>query len=219
VNAPNNGTFARAFVSKLASIQLENVFNPYSERCTRFDVKRAPAIRRTNLERVLLAALRSGARSIWIGRDLGHRGGRRTGLALTDECHLNEHAMAFEAGTLNRATVGPQVAERTATMIWEVLRQLDHPVFLWNVFPLHPHMKDDPLSNRCHTRREREPFASMLLELIDALSPDRVIALGNDAAIALDILGVSATTLRHPSYGGQRQFKAEAARLYRVALS
>jgi len=29
-----------------------------------------------------------GSNTIWMGRDLGYRGGRRTGLALTDEAHL-----------------------------------------------------------------------------------------------------------------------------------
>ena len=57
-----------------------------------FDGPDAPAIRRSNLGLVLEAALAGGISSLWIARDLGHRGGRRTGLALTDEVHLPAHA-------------------------------------------------------------------------------------------------------------------------------
>ncbi|WP_439952990.1 hypothetical protein, partial [Escherichia coli] len=84
------------------------------------------------------AALAGGVDSIWIARDLGYRGGRRTGLALTDEAHLSAHAGLYGQLPLARATRGPAMTERTATVIWQVLRDLRRPIFLWNVFPLHP---------------------------------------------------------------------------------
>ena len=50
------------------------------------------------------------------------------------------------------------VAERTATVTWQVLRHLRRPVFLWNVFPLHPHASGGPLPNRCHSRSRTAGF-------------------------------------------------------------
>ena len=120
---------------------------------------------------VLEAALSSGVDSFWIARDLGYRGGRRTGLALTDEVHLAAHGGLYGDLPLAR---GPAVAERTASTIWQVLRSLDRPVFLWNVFPFHPHEHRDAMSNRCHTRAERLACRPLLIWLLEALTSPRI---------------------------------------------
>ena len=85
-------TGAEGFVSRLADVELPNVFNPYQDVCRAHDEPDAPSKRRANLTTALAAALELDVRTIWIARDLGYRGGRRTGLALTDEAHLHEHA-------------------------------------------------------------------------------------------------------------------------------
>ena len=196
-----------AFVEALQSLRFNNAFNPYAETCEAHDVVEAPAVRRHNLKLVLDAALSQGVESIWIARDLGYRGGRRTGLALTDEVHLAAHAALLGTPPLNRATRGPAVAERTATVIWEVLHELDRPIFLWNVFPFHPFEAETPLSNRCHTRAERHACGHLLEWLIGSLKPRSIVAIGRDAQIALADLDVPAERVRHPSYGGHKEFK------------
>jgi Uracil DNA glycosylase superfamily len=197
---------AQRFVRRLADRKFESVFNPYSDACADHDDEDAPAVRRRNLALVLEAALGAGVESVWIARDLGYRGGRRTGLALTDEVHLSAHGGLYGDLPLARATRGPVVAERTATVIWQVLRALDRPVFLWNVFPFHPHASGDPMSNRCHTRAERQACKPLLMWLLDALRPRTVVAIGRDAQMALEDLDVVAEKVRHPSYGGQAEF-------------
>jgi hypothetical protein len=195
-----------SFVQAIASLRFENAFNPYAELCAACDGDDAPAIRRNNLRLVIEAALARGVDSVWIARDLGYRGGRRTGLALTDDLHLRAHATLFGSLPLQRATRGPAVGERTAAVIWRVLRELNRPVFLWNVFPLHPHDPNEPLSNRCHTRAERDGCRFLLAWLLSALSPRTVVAIGRDAEVALSGLGIAADKVRHPSYGGQSEF-------------
>ena len=205
---------AEHFVSELSRLRFPNVFNPYFDTCPVHDGRNAAAIRCRNLALVLGAAMNRGVDSIWVGRDLGYRGGRRTGLALTDEAHLSSHAAAFGCRALERATRGPPVAERTASVIWDRLTALGRPVFLWNVFPLHPHEAGAPMTNRCHTRGERQACRDSMMWLLTTLSPKFIVAIGRDAQVALDDLGIAATGVRHPSYGGQAEFIAGIVELY-----
>ncbi|PDT34460.1 MULTISPECIES: uracil-DNA glycosylase [Sinorhizobium] len=194
------------FIEKLSDLNFEAVFNPYRDRCGEFDIDDAPAIRRANLRHVLEAAQTKGVASLWIARDLGYRGGRRTGLALTDEMHLEAHGELYGSLPLARATNGPALAERTATVIWDVLTAVSQPIFLWNVFPLHPHERGHSMSNRCHTRAERQACRPFLAWLLETLRPRSVIAIGRDAQSALSELDIVSQQVRHPSYGGQTEF-------------
>lgn len=210
---------AEAFVELVAGLRFDDAFNPYSDLCSEFDQPDAAEIRCKNLLVVLEAAIDRGVDSIWVARDLGYRGGRRTGLALTDEVHLTAHADLLGTAPLPRSTTGPIVAERTATVIWQMLMTIRQPVFLWNVFPLHPHVAGSPLSNRCHTRSERLACRHVMVGLIHLLSPQRILAIGRDAQLALEDLGVAAEKVRHPSYGGQAEFIAGVSAHYGLAPS
>lgn len=201
------------FVGHVADYNSPYVFNPYRDTCPHADQVGAPRIRRGNLERALAACIRLRVDTIWIARDLGYRGGRRTGLALTDEANLGGYGSLLDV-RLERATQGPIVAERTAAVVWQIIRSFNRPIFLWNVFPFHPHEHENPLSNRCHTRAEREACKPLLLELLALLQPQTVIAIGNDAEAGLCDLGVKASRVRHPSYGGKADFVSGLSRLY-----
>lgn len=206
------------FVDKLAAMQFENVFNPYADICPQYDKSDAALIRRHNLEFVLNAAISNGIDSIWIARDLGYRGGRRTGLALTDEVHLSWQAKLFSTPPLVQATQGLGVSERTANIVWRALRSIEQPIFLWNVFPFHPHEPGNPMSNRCHKKFERIACQELTLWLIETLHPQKVIAIGRDAQAAMVELDIESTQIRHPSYGGQTDFFAGLAELYGVSF-
>ena len=210
---------AKQFVEELSAISLPNVFNPYSAVCEHSDQEQAPAIRRSNLEQALCSALKLEVKSIWIAQDLGYRGGRRTGLALTDEAHLHEHGRMLKIATsLKKATHGPLVSERTATTIWHALRTIDQPVFLWNVFPLHPHLPADPFSNRCHKSAERSVGLHFLDLLLDALKPSIVVTIGEKATGAVATCEPTAFAVRHPSYGGQTDFLNMIGNIYGCAI-
>lgn len=205
---------AQSFVDSLATLSFENVFNPYSDHCPDHDRPDAPAIRCRNLARMLDGALSLGTDSIWFGRDLGYRGGRRTGLALTDEPRLGVLGRTFGNVTIERATATAPVAERTAQVIWNMIEKLPTPPFLWNAFPFHPHEPGDPMTNRCHSAREAQLVEDVLASLLGWFKPQRVIALGNDAHRALQRLGWDAICVRHPSYGGQAAFVAGINEVY-----
>jgi uracil-DNA glycosylase len=196
----------RELMAMLTSVQLDNVFNPYVDVCPLHDQLESPRIRHSNLRAFMKAAETNGCDSIWFGRDLGYRGGRRTGLALTDEAHLSTLSHTYSCNGIRKATVTPSVAERTATEIWRMLEGLPTRPFLWNAFPFHPHKPGEPMTNRCFTARELNAAREILDGVLAWLRPKTVIALGNDAVRVLATLGVEAQYVRHPSYGGQADF-------------
>ena len=59
------------FVDALGALEFENTFNPYSDRCTVYDLDDAPRRRSESLHAMLQAAANFEIDSIWIGRDLG----------------------------------------------------------------------------------------------------------------------------------------------------
>lgn len=207
----------RHFVTQLATLRFADAFNPYADRCEIHDLHDAPAQRLRLLEDILEAATSVQIDAVWVGRDLGFRGGRRTGMALTDDVHFHAHLSRWG---INRPkpTVGRPVSERTASVIWDKLDQIAEPVFLWNVFPLHPHKPTDPFTNRAHNARERRAGTAILAQLVRLLRPRRLIAVGNDAERALHQVSLELPVLkvRHPSYGGQADFARQIGELYGI---
>ena len=206
------------YVNALSSMTFEDAFNPYSSRCSICDLDDAPYRRRNTLLAMLQAAQTVEIDSIWIGRDLGYRGGRRTGLAFTDDLHLPAHVGRWGLST-ERPTSGAPMGERTAAVIWSVLALIRVPIFLWNVFPLHPHKSGEPLTNRSHNSHERRVGEDFLAELILLLRPQRLAAIGNDAAHTATRFADSCEVVhvRHPSYGGQTKFVRQIRSAYDLA--
>ena len=203
------------YVEGLCELNFENTFNPYSNRCAVHDLDNAPYYRAQMLQSMLKAATEQEIDALWIGRDLGYRGGRRTGLALTDDVHMRTHADRWGV-SIDRPTKGAEVIERTAAVIWQVLSRISTSIFLWNVFPLHPHKPDNPFSNRSHNFRERQCGEEFLHQLILILKPNHLVAIGKDAAKTAIRLYTRDRVIqaRHPSYGGQTQFLIQMSELY-----
>ena len=179
--------------------------------------QRRPKLRARILHEILSAASDVDIDAIWIGRDLGHRGGRRTGLALTDDLRFVDHIGRWGI-QMERPTRGPLVQERTAGVVWEMLEQISEKVFLWNIFPLHPFPAGNTFKNRAHSAVERKAGEALLLMLFAMLKPRRVVAVGNDAAkVLMSVAGdIEVFQVRHPSYGGEKAFRKQVARLYGV---
>lgn len=203
-----------SFVNQLAAIQLVNVFNPYSDTCPVHDKKNAVSIRRKNLRSYFEAAVTLGVDTIWMGRDLGYLGGRRTGLALTDEYHLPHAPLVYEGFSPARATYGEAIKERTATEIWTLLLKLREPPLLWNVFQFHPHQPGEPFGNRKFSIRERKMADDINAELINWLGIKRIVAIGGDAVTYAQQFGVKVVAVRHPSYGGVVDFRLGVCKEY-----
>lgn len=204
----------RAFVDALADVELAGVFNPYRHRCSIHDLADGPAVRRRNLRRYLQVIRDLKTDTIWMGRDLGYRGGRRTGLALTDELHLGHLGRLYPGADPAKATKGPAVAERTAAEIWSILGRLKQPPLLWNVFPFHPHEPGSELSNRRFSARELAAVSELNRQLVAWLGIKRIICVGQDASIYAKSFGIEVGCVRHPSYGGIAEFRSGMHQIY-----
>ena len=202
---------------ELKGMSFPNTFNPYAEECEVYDKAGAAQLRAGLLGEMLGAASDVDIDSFWVGRDLGHRGGRRTGLALTDDLRFADHTKRWGI-EVDRPTEGPILRERTAGVVWEMLAEVSDHVFLWNVFPLHPFPGGDVFKNRAHSAVERKAGQRLLLMLFALLRPRRVVAVGNDAAKALGQIAEDRDIchVRHPSYGGENVFRAQIAALYGI---
>lgn len=205
------------FVNALSSLHIENTFNPYSDTCPVFDNADASKIRKNSLLKLVEAASKADIDSIWIGRDLGYRGGRRTGLALTDDVNIDRHAHRWGI-EIPRVTNGAPVSERTAAVIWSALEKIEDNIFLWNVFPLHPFIAGNVFTNRTHNSTERKIGEAILCELISTIKPRKIIAIGNDASVSASKLTskIEIKKFRHPSYGGQTIFLEQVSKAYEI---
>jgi hypothetical protein len=206
-------------VEALVRLRLPDTFNPYTDTCAVHDLANAPELRRENLCQMLSSALAKGVDSIWVGRELGHRGGRRTGIPLTDERTMPSTACVSRMGVLRKVTNGPAMGEATATAVWRALAKLQQGILLWNIFPLHSYDEGNELSNRAHRRVEAQACEHILGHLILAAQPRLIVALGAEAETALNRSGHSCVRVRHPSHGGQRKFLADVGNIYSAVLT
>ena len=149
-----------------------------------------------------------------MGRDLGYRGGRRTGLPFTDEGHLQEFSTRFPGSKPAKATSTDSIIERTASEIWGKITLVKHAPFLWNVFPLHPHEQGAQMTNRRFRSRELLQVHALNLALIQLLGIKRVLAIGRDAQRYANQLDITVVPIRHPSYGGTTEFRNAIGKVY-----
>lgn len=203
-----------SFLKSVQAVRSSDAFNPYVD-AAEYDLPKGPEIRLRNLRKVLSAALTGGIHHLWLGRDLGYLGGRRTGIALTDERNLHACALRFGV-SLEKATGGHPVRESTAGYVWAMLPQIAQPIFPWNVFPLHPHKAGEPDTNRSHSSAERRMGLEILSQLIELLRPAEIVCLGQDASRIAIKFGLPIHGIRHPSHGGATDFRASVAALYQL---
>ena len=96
--------------------------------------------------------------------------------------------------------------------MWGALNGRTERILLWNVFPLHCHEPQRPLSNRRHSARERNACRHLTQGMVAMVRPKRIVAIGRDAQSAMANFGYGAHAVRHPSYGGKAEFLSGVAK-------
>lgn len=173
------------------------------------------AVRRRNLRLYLEQLETIAPNTMLIGEAVSYRGGRLTGIAFVSETLMlagvdtrSGRVLGADRG-YRKATPGPKLStEASATMVWSTIAGIAPLPLLWNAFPFHPFHAGDPDSNRAPAAAELllgQPFIERLVRLFPI---ERVVAIGNQAALSLTKLGIEHTKVRHPSQGGKQLFVA-----------
>ena len=99
-------------------------------------------------------------------------------------------------------------SESTATIVWDFLdKNMKVPIF-WNAFPFHPHQKANPNSNRKPNNLEIQEGKSYIEEIYELSKPKLLCSLGRVGETALKNVfpNKEVIYIRHPSYGGKKDF-------------
>lgn len=168
--------------------------------------------RRRNLQLYLEEMLGRRPRVLLLGEAPGYRGMTVTGVPFTHRGMLDGTEHPFGLLGPGKGYVVPDAppvvaAEPTATVLWQVLAELDFLPLLWSAYPFHPHRPGLPLTNRTPTAAEiaaGQPFWQALEQLSGVQS---VVAVGNVAERSIRAAGRTAPKVRHPAHGGKARFR------------
>jgi hypothetical protein len=206
------------FVERLAAVPTVPARNNFFDHSVP-----ANAGRRRNLELYLEEMLDRRPKVLLLGEAPGFRGMRITGVPFTNRTMFQGPVNSFGLfGPGKGYSLPPEAAEvaaePTATVMWEVLAELQFLPLLWSACPWHTHVPGKPQSNRTPTAADARlgtPFWKSLAELFRV---DSVVAVGNVAHRSLLSSGMDVPKVRHPSHGGRSGFKQGLEELLRAGM-
>jgi uracil-DNA glycosylase len=172
----------------------------------------ANALRRQNLAAYLSDMLDRAPKVLLVGEAPGFRGMRITGVPFTNRTMFAGPANHFGLFGSGKGYVLPPeaagvAAEPTATVMWEVLAELDFLPLLWSACPWHTHAPGQPLTNRTPTPAEAALGTPFWQALTGIFPTETVLAVGNVAHQSLRRGGLDVPKIRHPAHGGRARFK------------
>ncbi len=201
--------FIRGFIDKLSrETTSSNSYNLYNKDS---DLN---SIRRNNLELYLNHMLIVKPKFILVGEAPGYQGCRLTGIPFTSEYLIlngvNKLNIFGKNNGYSKTKEFEHVrTEPTATMVWEILSELNKLPLLWNAFPFHPFQGNNHFSNRSPTEGELKQGEIFLEDLINFFNIQEIVAVGNTAEYTLKNLGYHPLKVRHPARGGKMKFKEQ----------
>jgi uracil-DNA glycosylase len=207
-----------SFVERLAAVPSDDGRNNFLDHSIA-----ANAQRRHNLELYLSEMLDRSPKVLLLGEAPGFRGMRITGVPFTNRTMFQGPANSFGLfgpgkGYALPAEAEGVAAEPTATVMWEVLAELDFLPLLWSACPWHTHVPGKPQSNRTPRITEARLGTPFWQSLVELFGIEAVVAVGNVAHRSLQSSGVDAPKVRHPAHGGRSGFKQGLAELLEAGV-
>ncbi len=195
------------FVDRLAAVETGLGCNNFFDHAVPGNAQR-----RRNLELYLREMLDRRPKVLLLGEAPGFRGMRITGVPFTNRTMFEGPANEFGLFGPGKGYVLPTdaagiAAEPTATVMWQVLAELEFLPLLWSACPWHTHVPGRPQSNRTPKASEVALGTPFWQELTEAFRIDTVVAVGNVAHRSLQRSGLDVPKIRHPAHGGRSGFK------------
>jgi len=177
------------------------VFNQYSD-------KEPNGIIRLNNLKLYLESI--DPEMILVGEAPGYHGCRWSGISFTSEYIMLKSGISiFERKDFKQSSEGSLKKERSATMVWDVIKEFSPLPLLWNIFPFHPYKSGKPEVNRPPTPNEVGDGEVFLKDLIKIYPKAKLIGVGNVSQEKLKCLGIECSPVRHPSMGGKKLFRKQ----------
>ena len=152
-------------------------------------------------------------KTILLGEAPGYKGCTLTGVPFTSEAIIGSGKIKLfnysaETNTNLHKDKNNLQSESTATMFWDVLKQLDIYPLLWNSFPFSPYDPATNSPNRAPSISEIEMYGKKyFLKLIELIPVKNFVAVGRVAENALRIFGINNFEyVPHPSFGNKKKF-------------
>ncbi|MBF4605390.1 uracil-DNA glycosylase [Curtobacterium sp. VKM Ac-2884] len=172
-------------------------------------------LRRSNLQRYL-EELGPAADTLLVAEAPGWRGMTNTGIPFTSMRELGTDRFGDDYLVPPEPTAPWEASSR---VVQAALSDWAGPLpVAWAIFPHHPFVAPDRLTNRTPRPAEVRSGAPVALALLDALGGVdrvRVVAVGRKAQGALALAGIEAIAVRHPAQGGAKQFTEQLRALDR----
>jgi uracil-DNA glycosylase len=167
--------------------------------------------RRQNIQRYFEQMMERRTAVLLVGEAPGYRGMTVTGVPFTNKGLISGDDPFGMFGPDNGYSVPPEVltvpAEPTATVMWNVLADLDFLPLLWSAYPFHPHQPGKPYSNRTPSAPEVKAGTPIWQDLARIFHIESVVAVGNIGHRSLMASGLNVPKIRHPAHGGKELFR------------
>jgi len=174
------------------------------------------ALRRANLDRYL-RAVAPAADTVLVAEAPGWRGMTNTGVPFTSMRELTDPDGLYRDVPFALPAEPTAPWEASSRVVHAALRDWRGPLpVTWAVFPHHPFVAPDRLTNRTPRPAEVRAGAPVALALAEAMGARRFVAVGRKAQGALAAAGIDAVAVRHPAQGGAALFTAQLAALARA---
>lgn len=198
-----NANVIDSFIEKLPEycINSPNIENMYSDSFEFYEIAR------NNLRIYLKKMYKLKPEYLIVGEAPGHKGCRWSGVPFTSERNLKENNFFGLNNGFKIRNIKQPESEASATIVWNCLDELKKLPLIWNAFPFHPYIENNPNSNRAPTAEELRIGKIILEDLINIFHIEKIniIPIGQKAAKIIKDYGIS-TVIRHPSHGGKDEF-------------
>jgi len=149
--------------------------------------------------------------------DLQNKDCRLTGVPFTSEKILQESSF-FKNSKYKFINDKPK-SEQSATIVWNMLEDIEPKPLIWNIFPFHPFYGKEHSNNRTPNKSELELGTIFLKKLQKIFNITIIAAIGRKPESKLKELNVKYQYVRHPAFAGKYKFIEGMSKIFEMVMN